>query len=208
MKSYLIDPENITKFDCDDEELQLAVLFWICAAGKKATTVARGLDNMLSHGEKIFNVSEPFSIVRSFGSQLSSFMKFFGIGCYNNKSRSMLDIAQRNLDLRSCTVSDLESVYGIGPKTARCFLLHSRKNARFAGLDTHVLKYMRDNGVKVPKTTPSGKKYLDLEIKFLEMADKSGKTIAEFDLEIWRKYSRKAQPLANTARKKSRIVAI
>ncbi|NBP02621.1 MAG: hypothetical protein EBU90_21370 [Proteobacteria bacterium] len=101
----------------------------------------------------------------------------------------MLDLASRGLDLKTCSVSDLESVRGIGPKTARCFLMHSRRGARYAGLDTHALKYMREKGIDVPKSTPTGKKYLELEAKFLELADRSGKSVAEFDLEIWRHYS-------------------
>lgn len=187
--NFLVDPNNITKYDCTDSELQLVLLFWICAAGKKASTAARNLQRMLSHGRGRFNTDEPFEIIRRFGDDLAESMRTHGIGCYNNKSRSMLDLVSRGLDLKKCTVSDLESVRGIGPKTARCFLMHSRRGARYAGLDTHALKYMRDNGIEVPKSTPTGRKYLELESKFLEMADRSGKTIAEFDLEIWKHYS-------------------
>lgn len=93
------------------------------------------------------------------------------------------------LNLKSCSVDDLENIYGIGPKTARCFLIHSRPNMRFAGLDTHILKYLRGLGYEVPKTTPTGKKYKEIEQIFLNLVDKSGKSVAEFDLEIWRKYS-------------------
>ena len=189
---FLVDPNNITKFDCTDHELQLVLLFWICAAGKKASTAARNLDRMLSYGSDRFGMDEPFKIIRRFGAELAESMRIHGIGCYNNKSRSMLDLADKDFDLKKCSVSDLESVHCIGPKTARCFLIHSRKDARFAGLDTHALKYMREQGFDVPKSTPSGKKYLDLEAKFLEMADRSGKTPAEFDLDIWRHYSSKA----------------
>jgi thermostable 8-oxoguanine DNA glycosylase len=186
---FLVDPDNITKFDCTEQELQLVLLFWICAAGKKASTAARNLDRMLSHGRETFGTDEPFEIIRRFGDDLAESMRIHGIGCYNNKSKSMLDLASRSLDLKNCSVFELESVHGIGPKTARCFLMHSRKDARFAGLDTHALKYMREQGLDVPKSTPSGKKYLELEAKFLKMADESGKTVAEFDLEIWRHYS-------------------
>lgn len=195
--SYLVDPNDITKFDSSDHELQTLLLFWICAAGKKATTAARNLDRLLLCGKDKFGLDEPFAIIRNFGSSLAVYMRNHGIGCYNNKSRSMLDLVCKNLDLSSCSVSELESVIGIGPKTARCFLLHSRKNARYAGLDTHCLKYMREQGIEVPKSTPTGRKYLELEAKFLELADKSGKTLAEFDLEIWKHYSSKGKMSAN-----------
>ena len=189
--NYLVDPNNITKFDCSNHELQLVLLFWIAAAGKKASTSARCLESLMLHGSDKFGSQEPFEIIRRFGNELPDVLKSHGFGCFNNKAKSMTDLASRNIDLTSCSVSDLEDVRGIGPKTARCFLMHSRKNVRHAGLDTHVLKYMRENGIEVPKSTPSGKKYLELENVFLEMADRSGKSLAEFDLEIWRHYSSK-----------------
>ena len=119
------------------------------------------------------------------------------MGCYNNKSKSMLALAHSGIELDSCSVEQLESIKGIGPKTARCFLIHSRRGVRHAGLDTHVLKYMRDLGFDVPKSTPNGKKYADLERAFLGLSDASGLGVAEFDLRIWRDYS---------ARKRSAII--
>jgi len=187
--NYLVDPNNITKFDMQEDELELLLLFWICAAGKKAVVASRNLSGLLTLGSGRFGHASPFSIVRAFGVDLAAQMKLHGIGCYNNKSRSMLELATSGIGLKTCGVAELESISGIGPKTARCFLMHSRRGVRHAGLDTHALKYMRDQGLDVPKSTPSGRKYLELEAKFLELADKSGKTLAEFDLDIWRSYS-------------------
>jgi len=187
--NYLVNPNNITKFDMQEDELELLLLFWICAAGKKAVVAARNLSELLMLGSVRFGLASPFAIIRSFGTDLAPQMKSHGIGCYNNKSRSMLELAASGIKLKTCGVADLESITGIGPKTARCFLMHSRRGVRFAGLDTHALKYMRDQGLDVPKSTPSGRKYLELEAKFLELADRSGKTLAEFDLDIWRSYS-------------------
>lgn len=112
-----------------------------------------------------------------------------GIGCYNNKAKSIHQLAHAGLDLRTCTVDELEGIHGIGPKTARMFVLHTRPAAEVAALDVHILHYMSDRGISVPKSTPSGRRYKELETKFLEMARKAGKTPADFDLEIWRKYS-------------------
>lgn len=187
--NYLVDPENITNFNSSKLELQLLILFWVCAAGKKAKTAAKNLNNFLNYGNKLFDEEEPFNIILKFGDSLPQELKNNGIGCYNNKSKTMIFLASSGIDLFSCSVLDLEKIPGIGPKTSRCFLMHSRKNVRHAGLDTHCLKYLRDKGYDVPKSTPSGRKYLEIEKIFLELADKSGKTIAEFDLEIWKKYS-------------------
>lgn len=187
--NYLVDPENITRFDMDDRELELVLLFWVCAAGKNARVAAGNLDRLLRHGCELFGVKAPFSIILGFGHGLPNVLREHGIGCYNNKARTMLELAGTGLDLKSCSVSALEGVKGIGPKTARCFIMHSRRGVRHAGLDTHCLKYMRERGVDVPKSTPSGRRYLELENIFLGMADESGLTVAEFDLEIWRRYS-------------------
>jgi thermostable 8-oxoguanine DNA glycosylase len=90
----------------------------------------------------------------------------------------------------TCNAEELEKIYGIGMKTSRCFLIHSRKNARYAGLDTHVLKFLRAKGVQdVPKSTPTSRKlYLRLEAEFLKLSDESGKSVADLDLEVWNKY--------------------
>jgi thermostable 8-oxoguanine DNA glycosylase len=42
-------------------------------------------------------------------------------------------------------------------------------------------------GHEVPKTTPQGQKYIDLEKIFLAYCVQYGKTPAAFDLEIWNK---------------------
>lgn len=191
METFLVDPDNITNFKCSDEELQLLLLFWISAAGKKASTSAKNLEKLMKLGQEKFKTTEPFEIIKKFGNSLPEVLKSIGFGCFNNKSKSMLDLAYSDIDLKKCDVVDLEKIIGIGPKTARCFLIHSREGCRFAGLDTHVLKYMKEQGINVPKSTPSGKKYIELEQKFLELVDRSGKTIADFDLEIWKKYSKK-----------------
>jgi thermostable 8-oxoguanine DNA glycosylase len=46
-------------------------------------------------------------------------------------------------------------------------------------------------GFDVPKSTPSGRKYSEIESIFLDMADASGMSLADFDLSIWRKYESK-----------------
>jgi thermostable 8-oxoguanine DNA glycosylase len=188
----MVDPIKITDFNLSVPKLEEVLLFWVCAAGKNAMTAARGLEAVLT---EIGGKDEPFKTILEKGKSnhryLPNVLKKNGIGCYNNKACTFFQLALHNLDLKTCTVNDLQCVYGIGPKTARCFLMHSRKDARCAGLDTHVLKFMKDLGYDVPSSTPSGKKYLKIEKQFLELVDLTGMSVAEMDLLIWRIYSGK-----------------
>jgi hypothetical protein len=194
----MIDPEKVTNYNQTDEQLEEFILFWVCAAGKNGRTAARCLDKFLT----MQDAPSPFAAVMKLETlpYLPGVLKECGIGCYTSKARTFFELAISNfigkLDLRTCTASDLESIHGIGPKTARCFLLHSRKNAQVAGLDTHMLKYLRSLGFDAPKSTPTGKKYLDLEKLVLHIAKEKNMTPAELDLKVWNEYSVKSTPRA------------
>jgi len=185
----MIDPARITNYSMNDYELQEMVIFWVCVAGKTATTIARCLDNLL---EKIdAKERNPFEVIANIPKEeLAIKLRDNGIGCYTLKARAIKELATSNLNLRECSIDDLEKIYGIGMKTSRCFIMHSRPEVQCAGLDTHVLKFLKDQGHDVPKSTPgTKKKYLELEKLFINYVKKAGKTAAELDLEIWRKYS-------------------
>ena len=203
----MIDPENITDYNLSLEQLEEHILFWVCAAGKNGRTAARCLEVFLTM--ITYNGMTPFEAIKNrclFDNEYSSdpdvknmteLMQMAGIGCYTHKRRTFSELAWSKLNLKTCTVEDLEQIYGIGMKTARCFIIHSRYGARHAGLDTHLLKYLKAQGVEdVPKATPSSKKqYLRLEKEFLRLADDFGKTPSVLDLEVWNKYS-----IKNTSR--------
>lgn len=111
------------------------------------------------------------------------------MGQYTRISKAFIAIAYSGLDLRTCSVSDLEKIPGVGLKTSRFFLTHSRPNQEYGILDTHILTHMRnDLGIPTPKTTPTNpKKYYDLEAKLLAIVKASGKSYADYDLEVWSK---------------------
>lgn len=188
----MIDPTNITNYNLTDSELEEYILFWVTAAGKNGTTAARCLDKFLSG--IIYNNMSPFEAIRSASfcfNNFPSMMKAAGIGCYTHKSRTFIELALSNINLRICNTKDLEKIYGIGMKTSRCFIMHSRKNAQYAGLDTHLLKHLRAEGVEaVPTQTPSSKKqYERLEKEVLRLAKAAGMTPANYDLKIWKSYA-------------------
>lgn len=185
-----IDASKITDYNLSHRELESVILFWICAAGKNGDTAANCLYNLLTYWENLTGLDSPFLIIRHINENfnLPDELRKYGIGCFSIKAKSFIEIAYSGFDLKQCTLKELESIFGIGPKTARCFLIHSRPNQNYAGLDVHVLRFLKDKGHTVPVSTPSGKKYYELEKIFLEYVKESKKTVSEFDLMIWNSY--------------------
>jgi thermostable 8-oxoguanine DNA glycosylase len=76
-------------------------------------------------------------------------------------------------------------------KTSRFYAMHSRENAVYAVLDTHILAYMRENMgiIDAPRSTPtSQRQYLTLEQTYLAHYNNlptPKPSLAEFDLQIW-----------------------
>lgn len=192
----MIDPSKISNFNLNDAELEENILFWICAAGKNGRVAARCLNNLLNDLKIYFSYKFwPFELIRKtheYSGDLPTWLKTSGIGCYTHKARTFAELVYSGINLRMCTAEDLEKIYGIGMKTSRCFIIHTRKGARYAGLDTHILKYLKYMGVEnVPKSTPGKKEYLRLEREFLKIADSLKKEPYALDLEVWNAYSTK-----------------
>ena len=181
-----MDPTEAINYNSSIEELEYFLIFSICVANKGAYRTAKIIDDLLSG-------CSPFDRIRFLieTGQLDKSLREVRTGQYNRIGRALREIVEAGLDLRTCSVEDLLKIHGIGNKTARFFILFTRPNQRLASLDTHILKFLQDKGYNVPKSTPSGKKYKEIEELFLKEADKAGRSIAEFDLEIWKSYTRK-----------------
>jgi endonuclease III len=190
----VVDPLNITNYNRTTNELEELGLFWILAANQRGVAAAKSLDEFLKTW-CFSKKASPFSIVRRVApvpgsfSNLAHELRSVGIRFYNGKAKGLQQLAHSGLDLKTCSVADLEEIHGIGPKTARGFVLHSRPDVKLAVLDTHVLKYLRKLGHEAPKASPTGKKYRDLEQLFLADAEAKKMTPAELDLKVWREYA-------------------
>lgn len=187
----MIDPINFTNFERSDSELEEALLFALLVAGKNALTTARLLDRFLndySHiGDTPFEIFSKFELTRL--PKLSIALKDYGFGCYNSKAKGIYALVRANLNLRTCSTDDLEKIHGIGMKTSRFFILHSRLDAKCNPLDVHILRYLKDLGYDVPKVTPSSKRiYLNIEKICIQLAKQAGKTCADWDLGVWNMY--------------------
>jgi thermostable 8-oxoguanine DNA glycosylase len=182
----MIDPTRITDYNMSQEHLEEFMLFCIAVAGKTAQVVSKQLQKFLDAAPG----NSPFDKIKKLvkAGKLLSALKKARLGKYSILVKAYSQIIR--LNLRTCTVDELETVHGIGPKTARFFLLHSRFNVQVAALDTHVLKFLKGLGHDVPDHTPTGNKYKLLEAIFIEEAKKRGRLIAELDLAIWNHYSK------------------
>lgn len=188
----MIDPIHFTNYDLTDAGLQEYILFTIAVAGKPALPTAARLEKLLHPRYSLDGVQTPFDAILSYRSQenLRRKMRHLGFGCHRLKSRGFWTIALVNPDLRAAPRAWLEEFPGIGQKTSRYFLMHTRRHARCACLDTHVLRFLRDLGLPgIPKHTPGSRKlYQKIEAMFLGIADSQPLSIAEFDLKIWNAY--------------------
>lgn len=187
----MIIPEQITNFNRSQAELEEFALFSILVAGKGAKVTAKKLHEFLFVPTVIGTMTafEWIEHLDKLGQALDVCMKLHKLGQYSRVKRAFLDIVKKKDKLSTITVDELETVYGVGRKTASFFVVHSQAGARHAVLDTHILHWLRDNGHNAPRVTPSRKKYIELENIFLDYCDQLGKTPAELDLEIWKKYS-------------------
>ena len=185
----LIDPKDITNYNRTDVELQSFWIFCILVAGKNSDTTARLVTKLLKdRGDKT-----PFEFIRSLKLvELHEYIKVCKTGQYDRVRKALYFSAK--LDLRTCTRDDLMDVYGVGPKTARFFLLHSREFCDEVVLDTHILNWMRVRcDIKdAPKNTPQvAEKYARYAglCKYLMETHYPGLTLAQADLMIWTEMS-------------------
>jgi hypothetical protein len=198
----MIDPLNPpTLPGAYQHELEEFLLFAIAVAGRRADATAVALETLLRrlpcHGSvrpfrqlQFFQLDNrpdgPDSAFLCGHVELGDLMKESGIGCYTQKARSFLEVANANLDLETCETGELEEIYGIGMKTSRFFILYTRPSVdNIAILDTHILKWMGKRGYEVPTQTPKSRRYLQLEYSFLEEAWLRNKTPRELDKIIW-----------------------
>ncbi len=194
-----IDPYNITDYNRTEDELQLFLLFCIVVAGKTAYIQADKLDQFLTSVNKRLMMPEnakPFQTIRSADQHgiLFEEIKLAKLGQYKKIYSGFKYISEREYNLSRMTPKILEEIPGVGMKTSRFFLLHSDLlyKDKIAILDTHILKFIKENiDDRAPKSTPViPLTYRFWESLFLQWCEQNKKNVADFDLEVWKKYAR------------------
>lgn len=182
----MINPTQITDFNRTTAQLQAFWVFCIVVAGKNSDYAASVIAKLLNRGK-----DDPFVYFRSLGEYgVRNALVAAKTGQYDRISRAINE--SLDLDLSTCTFEDLMKIFGVGPKTAQFFLVHSRDGYEGVILDTHILKYLRDKGFEAPEQTPQNmEKYNALSKQFLYISaiDYPILSAAQRDLIIWRKYS-------------------
>ena len=185
-KQLTVNPTDITDFNRDTNQLESFWLFCMFVAGKNSDYASRCLSKLI-HGMSKRGYDGIFNYFKDLGRDgIHNVLVANRIGQYGRLTKGIMQ--SLDLDLETCTLDDLLAIHGVGNKTARFFLLHTR-GGDYAVLDTHILSWMRSHGVPdAPKNTPTNtKKYKELEKQFrlLSRLNFPYLSDAQIDLLIW-----------------------
>ena len=185
----MIDPENVFLYNAPKSKLEEFLIFCICVANKQAARTAVLVARLLSYGKGTTPLKKIENMVNT--GKLGAILREIRTGQYKRLEKAFNYLTTNSIDLKTCTIDDLLAVPGIGQKTARYFILCTRLQQNIAALDTHILRFLRDKGYEVPKSTPqSASIYNRIEKFFLKEANGVSLNPAEFDLMIWKVYSK------------------
>ena len=166
-------------------------------AGKNADQQALKLERFLG-GRR------PFAFIRASDRDgtLESRLRESRLGKYSLLGRSFRELSRSGADLGACPWEELTRFPGIGIKSAKFFVLHSRPNEMHGVLDTHVLGWMRDHWepdgprpAAVPRHSPQDhRNYRFWETVYFGMvtarhhrrANGAAVDWARFDLDLWK----------------------
>ena len=198
----MIDPKNIINHNLNNFDLQELFLFCYAVAGKNSDQTADkinalSVDILCRDIMAENNVAGPLEYLAMLPKEDSeSILRQHKVGKYTNWNAMLKQFSYRkphiNKILRRGSHLYLECFKGVGQKTSRFFLSSSRSGTRYAVLDTHILRYLREAGYKAPKSTPRGRSYHYWEaiaLSRMEDARNEGESLADVDLRIWRLYS-------------------
>lgn len=218
--------DNPFLYDATVPELEKFLLVNMFVAGKNASVQQIKLDQFINCARRDLGdyVVDTLGILSAIHNTLSlaevndkvlEWLKEVKAGQYTRLTNGIVQLATSigsgAIDLKCCSRVDLVKIKGIGLKTASMFLMYTRRNSQFACLDTHILKYLREEvGTEnVPLTTPSVKnEYVRLETIFRDCARQANKPIAVLDFEIWSRYRQKVDAPADVAAQPAAVEAL
>jgi len=180
------------------EAAQWWLLFAIMVAGKGAPQTAKKLQAVLDGVPSEWILSdhaEPFHVIRTLVEHgcLRKALENHRVGQYTRITKAYTELVAHRLewgdDPRCWQLSQIEGIPGVGPKTSRWWWMLAHPEAKVAALDTHILKFLRDQGYVAPMSTPQNTVvYNSLEQRFIEHAAMMGLTPQALDFFVWSAY--------------------
>lgn len=197
----MIDPYDLTK-PWDKVRLQEWFVFGVCVPGKSADQTAKKVEALLEDmrvQRDAKSIGYPLTLTHTapFASietairrgKLGYYLRKHRLGQYTRINKALRGMVK--VDPMTVTLEELESIHGVGAKTARMLLLYTRKDMEVIPLDTHILKWLRAHGYDAPKSTPPpGRKYRELELAFIREGKKRGLAPKEWDTKVWQQYAK------------------
>lgn len=180
--NLLFDPTKATNYNRTREELELFIIFCVCVQGKPALRTASSLERFLSYGKG----NTPFEIIKDIihTSNLEKALKESSLGQYKKLTYLFTTIVNSGINLKTCSIKELEKLKWISAKTSRFFILHSRPNQNLICPDTHIKKRLKKMGYKIPTSfTRKNTPYWDSI--FTKLCSEIGKNNADVDLQWW-----------------------
>jgi thermostable 8-oxoguanine DNA glycosylase len=187
----MIDAFDVTNFERSQEELEEFFVFCVLVAGKTAVIQSKKQEEAKEVFERKLSMTGSwFELLKASSEQLiCEVLKEVKMGQYKRLAPCLKKASE--LNLQTCSLEELEAIPGIGMKTSRFFLLHSRKDFPAAALDTHIVSWLLEEcGIAGNINTKQG--YLKLEQAFLDECIRRAVSPAELDLTVWSSRARMA----------------
>ena len=178
-----IDQYRITKDNRTPTQLLHFLLWTTVVAGKRS-------DVQTTKFNQLFEEQEPEDLINQHGNAVRGALRSVGMGQETRLTKCWRHIANniRPTHLRNIDRDILVQVPGIGMKTASFFIAHSQAWPEIAVLDTHILKWLRDQFPKlsIPRITPQQpQEYKDIEALFLGRSCQLNISPTDLDNLIW-----------------------
>lgn len=170
------------------------LLFCICVAGKKADVIVPKLRRFLEYSDlanryvdpmltSSLVCTAPFDLIKwmEIYDGLEIYLKSVKMGRYSILVQSMSACAH-HIDVNDTSVQELMSIPGIGPKTARYFMVYAH-DQRYAIVDTHVKRFLVMLDIDC-------RHYDLMERSYLYICNKIGYDPRKLDNIIWQYFAR------------------